>query len=154
MSFRNRCMISSSYEFQAHQQCSQRRCCFSQNAQLWFEVLPDAPRFVAGAPRCSAMERDTSSGRREACDSPSEGTRFCQSCQSCPEHPGVSDGNWGCCWCSSKEMQALGRLIVPVLPVTLVNNFVSLMIPVTEVLNCITNIVYVHLIASVRNRSW
>ena len=93
MSFKKRCAISSSYEFQAHQQRSQRRWCFSQNALLWFEVLPDAPRFVAGAPRCSAM-------RREACNSPSGGTRFHQSRQSRPEHPGVSDGNYGCCWCA------------------------------------------------------
>jgi len=97
MSFKKRCTISSSYEFQAHQQRSQRRCCFSQNALLWFEVLPDAPRFVAGAPRCSAMQRDTSPGRREACDSPSEGSRFRQSRQSRPEHPDkkiVHHANW------------------------------------------------------------
>ena len=98
MSFKNRCTISSSYEFQAHQQRSQRRCCFSQNALLWFEVLPDAHRFVAGAPRCSAMQRKPLPGRRAVCNSPSEGTRFRQSRQSRPEHPGVSDGNWGCCW--------------------------------------------------------
>jgi len=104
MSFRNRCMISSSYEFQAHQQRSQRRCCFSQNALLWFEVLPDAHRFVDGAPSCSAMQRDTSPGRREACDSRSEGTRFRQSHQCRPEHPGVSDGNWGCCWCGRRDV--------------------------------------------------
>jgi len=66
---------------------------FSQYALLWFEVLPDAPRFVAGAPRSSAMQRDPSPGRREACNSPSEGMRFRQSRQSRPEHPGVSDGN-------------------------------------------------------------
>jgi len=101
MSFKNRCTISSSYEFQAHQQRSQRRCCFSQNALLWFEVLPDAHRFVAGAPRCSAMQRDLSPGRQAACNSPSEGMRFRQSRQSCPEHPGVSDGIPGCCWCDS-----------------------------------------------------
>jgi hypothetical protein len=100
MSFKNRCTISSSYEFQAHQQRSQRRCCFSQNALLWFEVLPDAHRFVAGAPRCSAMQRDPSPGRQAACNYPSEGTRFRQSRQSRPEHPGVSDGNRGCCWCT------------------------------------------------------
>jgi len=99
MSFKNRCTISSSSEFQAHQQRSQRRCCFSQNAQLWFEVLPDAPKFVAGAPRCSAMQRNPSPGRRDPCHSPSEGTRFRQSRQSRPEHPGVSDGNWVCYWC-------------------------------------------------------
>jgi hypothetical protein len=33
MSFKNLCTTSSSYEFQAHQQRSQR-CCFSQNALL------------------------------------------------------------------------------------------------------------------------
>ena len=40
-----------------------------------------------------AMQRDPSPGRRVACNSPSEGTRFRQSRQSRPEHPGVSDGN-------------------------------------------------------------
>jgi hypothetical protein len=39
------------------------------------------------------MQRDLSPGRREACNSPSEGTRFRQSRQSRLEHPGVSDGN-------------------------------------------------------------
>jgi hypothetical protein len=34
-------------------------------------------------------------------DFPSEGTRFHQSRQSHPEHLGVSDGNWSCCWWSS-----------------------------------------------------
>ena len=74
------------------------RCSFSQNALLWFEVLPDAHRFAAGAPRCCAVQRDPSPGRQAACNSPSEGTRFRQSRQSRPEHPGVSDGNQGCCW--------------------------------------------------------
>jgi len=37
--------------------------------------------------------------RQVACNSPSEGSRFRQSRQSRPEHPGVSDGNEGCCWC-------------------------------------------------------
>jgi len=46
------------------------------------------------------MQRDPSLGRRVASDSPSEGTRFRQSRQSRPEHPGVSDGNQGCCWCT------------------------------------------------------
>jgi len=41
-------MISSSYEFQAHQQHSQRRCCFSQTALLWFEVLPDMSLALSG----------------------------------------------------------------------------------------------------------
>jgi len=40
MSFRNCWTISSSYHFQAHQHRSQRRCCFSQTALQWFEVLP------------------------------------------------------------------------------------------------------------------
>jgi len=47
------------------------------------------------------MQRDPSPGRRVACNSPSEGTRFHQSCQSRPEHPGVSDGNQSCCWWNS-----------------------------------------------------
>jgi len=56
--------MRSGYDFQAHQQRSQRRCC-SQTAILWFEVLPSlssalpglwrlvvsAPRLVIGAPR-------------------------------------------------------------------------------------------------------
>jgi len=41
MCFKNRWTISSSYDLQAHQQHSQRRCCFSLTALLWFEVLPD-----------------------------------------------------------------------------------------------------------------
>jgi len=81
MSFKNRCTISSSYKFQAHQQRFQRRYCFSQHALLWFEVLPDAPR-------CSAIHRDPSPGQQKVCKSPSEGTRFRQSHQSRPEHPG------------------------------------------------------------------
>ena len=40
MSFKNHWAICSSYDFQAHQQRSQRRC-FSQTALLWFKVLPD-----------------------------------------------------------------------------------------------------------------
>jgi len=65
MSFENHWTISSSFDFQAHQQRSQRRCCLSQTAVLWFEVLPDlssvlpglwpalpgAPWLVVGAPR-------------------------------------------------------------------------------------------------------
>ena len=39
------------------------------------------------------MQRDLSPGRRVASNSPSEGMRFRQSCQSRPEHSGVSDGN-------------------------------------------------------------
>jgi hypothetical protein len=109
MIFKNRCTISCSYEFQTHQQRSQRRCCFSQNALLWFEVLPDDHRFVAGAPRCYAMQRDPSPGWQAACNSLSEGTRFRQSHQSRPEHPGVSDGNQGCCWCTLPVCNRLKR---------------------------------------------
>jgi hypothetical protein len=39
------------------------------------------------------MQHDSSSGQREARNSPSEGTRFRQSRLCCPEHPGVSDGS-------------------------------------------------------------
>jgi len=93
MSFKKRCTISSSYKFQVHQPRFQRICFFSQIARLWLEVLPDAVRVVAGAPGCSAMQRDMTRGQREACNSPSEGTRFFQRRQSRPEHPGVSDWN-------------------------------------------------------------
>jgi len=76
MSFKHHWTISSSYDCQAHLQCSQRRCCFSHTALQWFEVLPGlspalpglssalpgAPRLVvgipslvAGAPRCSQV---------------------------------------------------------------------------------------------------
>jgi hypothetical protein len=41
----------------------------------------------------NATQRDPWPGQQEACNSLSEGTRFRQSCQSCSEHPGVSDGN-------------------------------------------------------------
>ena len=37
------------------------------------------------------VNSDPSPGGREAFTSPAEGTRFCQSGQSRPEHPGVSD---------------------------------------------------------------
>jgi len=40
MSLKNSWMISSSYDSQAHQQRSQRRCYFSQTAVKWFVVLP------------------------------------------------------------------------------------------------------------------
>jgi len=59
MSFKNRGMISSSYHSQMHQQCSHRRCCFSQTALLWFEVLsglssalPVLSPALRGPPRC------------------------------------------------------------------------------------------------------
>ena len=69
----------SSYDFQAHQQRSQRRSCFSQTALLWFEVLPDmslvlpglspalpgAPRLVVGAPRLVAGAPSYSEGPQE-----------------------------------------------------------------------------------------
>jgi hypothetical protein len=72
MSFKNCWMISSSYNFQVHQQRSQRRCCFSQTAILWFEVLPDmspalpgfspalpgAPRLVSGPPSYSECRQE------------------------------------------------------------------------------------------------
>jgi len=72
MGSENRCTISSYYEVKAHQKWSQSRCCFSQNALLWFEVLPDAPRFHAGGPRCADIQRDPSPGRQEAFNSLSE----------------------------------------------------------------------------------
>jgi len=60
MSFKNHWTIGSSYDFQTHQQRSQRRCCFSQTALLWFQVLPDmlpalpgTPMLVLGAPSYS-----------------------------------------------------------------------------------------------------
>jgi len=46
MSFKNRWMISSSYDFQAHLQHSQR--CFSQTAPLLFKVLPDLYQALGG----------------------------------------------------------------------------------------------------------
>jgi len=52
MSFQNHWTIRSSYDFQAHQQCFQGRCCFSQTAQLWFEVLPDLLLVLTGAFVC------------------------------------------------------------------------------------------------------
>jgi len=72
MSFKICWMISSCYDFQEHQQRSQRRCCFSQTALLWFEVLPDlspalpglllalpgTPRLVVGAPSHSECWQD------------------------------------------------------------------------------------------------
>jgi hypothetical protein len=48
MSFKNRWTISSSYDFQAHLQHSQRRCCYSQTALLWFKVLPDLSPALSG----------------------------------------------------------------------------------------------------------
>jgi len=72
ISFKNRWMISSSYDFQAHQQRSQRRCCISQTALLWFKMLPDlspalpgAPRLVVGTPRLVVGAPSYSEGRQE-----------------------------------------------------------------------------------------
>jgi len=77
MSFNNRSTISSSYDFQAHQQHCQRSSWFSQIALvLWFEVLPDltpalpgmspalpgAPRLVVGAQRLVAGSLTYSEG--------------------------------------------------------------------------------------------
>jgi len=67
MSIKNYSTISSSDDFQGHQHCSRRKCCFSQIALLWLEALPDlwsalkdaarilhgAPRFVGGSPKCT-----------------------------------------------------------------------------------------------------
>jgi len=69
--------MSSSYDFLAHHQSSQR--CFSLTALLWFEVLPDllpalpglmpvlpgAPRLVVGASRCVAGAPSYSEGRQD-----------------------------------------------------------------------------------------
>jgi len=57
MSFKNRWTISCSYEFQAHQQHSQRRWCFSHTALLWFEVLPDMSPVLSGALLCNTIRR-------------------------------------------------------------------------------------------------
>jgi len=72
MGFKNCWTISSSYDFQAHQQRSQRRCCFSQTALLWFQVLagfspalPGAPRLVVGAPRLVTGAPSYSQGRQD-----------------------------------------------------------------------------------------
>ena len=62
-------MIGSSYEFQAHQQHSQRGCCFSQPALLRFEVLPvmspvlpTACRLVVGGPSYSEGRQECPPG--------------------------------------------------------------------------------------------
>jgi len=47
------------------------------------------------------MQRNPSLGRQIASDSPSEGMRFRQSRQSRQEYPGVPDGNWSCCRCTT-----------------------------------------------------
>jgi len=48
MSFNNGWTIHSSYDFQAHQQHSQRRWGFSQTTLLWLEVLPDLSPALPG----------------------------------------------------------------------------------------------------------
>jgi len=60
MSYKTHCTISCSYDFQAHLQRCQRRCCVTQIALLRFEVLPElspalprAPRHVVGTPSYS-----------------------------------------------------------------------------------------------------
>ena len=72
MSFKTCWTISSSYDFQAHLQHSQRRWCFSQTAIQWFEVLPGmspalpglspalpgAPRLVVGASSYSESQQE------------------------------------------------------------------------------------------------
>jgi len=138
ISFENRWMITSSYDFQAHQQHSQRRC-FSQTALQWFNVLPGASRctcrrlhqssklwdlttLLFWSDNCQTLPvtkihfADESEGgmydtRRQACNSPSEGMRICQCHQSRPEHPGVSDRNWSCCWCLMVMVFTLAALI-------------------------------------------
>ena len=57
------------------------------------QVLPGGPE----GHNISRVNSDTAPGLLEACNAPSEGTRFRQSHQSRPEHPGVSDGNYSCC---------------------------------------------------------
>jgi len=80
--FNNRWTISSSYDFQAHQQRSQRRCCFprllycdsrcsqtyrqrSQVSPRRSQMLPDAPRLLVGAPRLLPCAPSYSEGRKE-----------------------------------------------------------------------------------------
>jgi hypothetical protein len=72
MSFKNRWTIRGSFDFQAHQQHSQRRCCFSQTALLRFEVpphmllgLPGARMIVIGTQGLIASAPSYSEGRQE-----------------------------------------------------------------------------------------
>jgi len=79
MSFKNHWTISRRYDLKAHQQRSQRICCFSQAALLRFEVLWDLPlalrvvspsltddsRFVVSALRLVAGAPSYSEGRQE-----------------------------------------------------------------------------------------
>jgi hypothetical protein len=97
ISFKNRWIISSSCNFQAHQQRSQGWSCFPRplyGDSRCSQVLPGAPEGRYNNP----VNWDLSPGRREACNSPADVTRFDQSRQCRPEHPGVSDGISSCCW--------------------------------------------------------
>ena len=58
--------MSSSYDFQAHQQRSQRRCCLPQTALLRFEVLPDLLPALTGAPRIVVGAPSYPKGRQES----------------------------------------------------------------------------------------
>jgi hypothetical protein len=64
MSVKNRGTIRRSYDFQAYQKRSQRRC-FSQTALLSFEVLPDLSPALPGAPRLVVSAPSYSEGRQE-----------------------------------------------------------------------------------------
>jgi len=67
-----------------------------------------------------------------------------------PPYPGFARFNNPYCWVmrwSGKEEIALGRVIVPVFAVTLMNPSVSQMIPFTEALLCVKTFVYLHPLA-------
>jgi len=51
ISFKNRSMICSSYDFQSHCQDSQRRCWISQTSLQWLEALPGLLTALQGASR-------------------------------------------------------------------------------------------------------
>jgi hypothetical protein len=81
MSFKNRWTISSSYDFQAHLQRSQRRCCFPQTALLWFEVHPDlSPALPRLSPALPGAPRLVVSARRIVAGAPS----YSEGLQECP----------------------------------------------------------------------
>ena len=65
MRFKNGWTISSSYDFQAHQQRSQKRCHFSHTALLWFEVLPGLLPALPGAPSLVVGAPSYTEGRQE-----------------------------------------------------------------------------------------
>jgi len=67
------------------------------------QVLPGAPE----GHYISSVNSDPWPGRREECNSPSEGMRFGQSRPSHPKHRGVSDGNWSHSWCVVKWLPGL-----------------------------------------------